>query len=471
MVNQKLTRNICMGLFFFLSGIEYAVILPTLNGYLKNLQAEQAFLGIVMSAFSFSGLIAAPVYGRITDKTRSTKLCVIIGNCFEIVGNILYMASWNKYIVLGARLIAGLGSGVASSIFGMISRTTSEEERTGVFSLFMSLRQVGLIVGPAFNLFLHSLDFNIGNVNVNEYTSPGLLMAVIWLIHTIVLVLFYKDVERRPEVAVTSYEEISPENTKRRTRTISIFGDKPARTFVNEFLREEVIVCLTATFLVMFSQTGLETASTPMTLMFFNWKSLQNSYLFCGASVVVVVSFFVLSRLSKRFSDRALMLSGCIGLVINYATFGIYSVFYYIGNYETTPTWILPIFLFGVAILTVSVPFLWVPQAALFSKITSVETQAFNQGIRMVSMGLGQILGPIWASSLATAQGLPIMSFVDLFLILMLTVMTVASYDKLKPGSGERQDKTGRAEGGECSSSDETAPLFNKKTMEPPLIN
>lgn len=464
MTRQKAIRNLCLGLFFFLSGIEYAVILPTLNGYLKSLDAEQAFLGIVMSAFSFSGLVAAPIYGRITDKTRSIKICVIVSNLFEIIGNCLYMVSWNKYIVLTARLVAGVGSGVASSIFGTISRTTSEEERTGIFSLFMSLRQVGLIVGPAFNLFLHSLDFKIGRVTVNEYTSPGLLMAAIWLLHTIIVIILYKDIERKPQPGVTSYEEISSGEPRSRSRTRSFFGDHEPRTFVNEFLREEVIVCLTATFLVMFSQTGIETAATPMTLLFFEWSSLENSYLFCGASVVVVISFFVLNRLSKRFSDRAMMLSGCIGMVINYGSSTAYTLVYYFGHYSATPGWVLPMFIFNVALLTVSVPFLWVPQASLFSKVTSAQTQSFNQGIRMAAMGLGQILGPIWASSLVSPKGLPIMSFVDFLFMVMITTMAILSYKKLQPQPrrGHHSNSTPnnhRNGDNERTKSEETAPL------------
>lgn len=464
MTRQKAIRNLCLGLFFFLSGVEYAVILPTLNGYLTSLDAEQAFLGIVMSAFSFTGLIAAPIYGRITDKTGSVKLSLIIANLFEIVGNGLYMISSNKYIVLTARLVAGVGSGVASSIFGTISRTTNEEERTGIFSLFMSLRQVGLIVGPAFNLFLHSLDFNIGRVTVNEYTSPGLLMVAIWLVHTIIIITLYKDVGRKPRPDVTSYEEIASDETRNRSRTRSFFGDQEPRTFVNEFLREEVIVCLMATFLVMFSQTGIETAATPMTLLFFGWGSLENSYLFCGAAVVVVLSFIVLSRVSKIVSDRALMLLGCIGMLINYGSSTAYTLIYYLGNYSETPVWVLPTFIFNVAILTISVPFLWVPQASLFSKVTSIQTQSFNQGIRIASMGIGQILGPIWASSLVSPKGLPIMSFIDFLFMVMITIMIILSYKRLQaqPQRGHLNNSVPNNQYGdnECTKNEETSPLL-----------
>ena len=63
------------------------MILPTLNAYLLSLGAETYFIGVVMSSFSLTGLLSAPIYGRITDKTHSTKMAVGISNLFEITGN------------------------------------------------------------------------------------------------------------------------------------------------------------------------------------------------------------------------------------------------------------------------------------------------------------------------------------------------------------------------------------------------
>ena len=41
----------------------------------------------------------------------------------------------------------GIGTGVGAGIFAQIARTTTEQERTGMFSIAMALRQFGLLVG------------------------------------------------------------------------------------------------------------------------------------------------------------------------------------------------------------------------------------------------------------------------------------------------------------------------------------
>jgi ceroid-lipofuscinosis MFS transporter 7 len=42
---------------------------------------------------------------------------------------------------------SGVGAGAGSAIFAQIARTTTEEERTGVYSVAMGLRQFGLLIG------------------------------------------------------------------------------------------------------------------------------------------------------------------------------------------------------------------------------------------------------------------------------------------------------------------------------------
>jgi len=51
-----------------------------------SLNAAPYFIGLVLSAFSVGGLISAPLYGRFTDKTGSSKYSVIFSNLCEIAG-------------------------------------------------------------------------------------------------------------------------------------------------------------------------------------------------------------------------------------------------------------------------------------------------------------------------------------------------------------------------------------------------
>lgn len=77
-----------------------AVILPTIWRYLQLLEAPPYFLGLGLSAFSFSGLVSGPVFGHWSDKTRTTKTIILFSNVFEIVGQYRRMEVYNVILAL-----------------------------------------------------------------------------------------------------------------------------------------------------------------------------------------------------------------------------------------------------------------------------------------------------------------------------------------------------------------------------------
>ncbi|GAA6070979.1 major facilitator superfamily domain-containing protein 8 isoform X1 [Tachysurus ichikawai] len=150
---RKLTF-ITIGLVFLLSGVEYAVILPTIWRFLQILDAAPYFLGLSLSAFSFTGLLSGPLFGFWSDRTHSTKKIILFANCFEIIGNFMYFIGISKWLLLSSRLVAGIGTGAGSSIFGFLTRITAPEDRSTVFAAVMACRQVGLLIGQFVSLIL-----------------------------------------------------------------------------------------------------------------------------------------------------------------------------------------------------------------------------------------------------------------------------------------------------------------------------
>ena len=61
--------------------------MPTLNDYLKNtFHTKQFFYGLVLSAFCLSGLVVAPFFGAVYDRTHSVKYMILFANMWEIAG-------------------------------------------------------------------------------------------------------------------------------------------------------------------------------------------------------------------------------------------------------------------------------------------------------------------------------------------------------------------------------------------------
>lgn len=103
-------------LFAFMTGIEYAVILPTAFEYVQTMTKENIYVGLILSSYSISGSIAGIIMGKISDMTGRVKYLILIATLFEIGGNILYFVGNNIHIVLLGRFIAGVGMGAVPPV-------------------------------------------------------------------------------------------------------------------------------------------------------------------------------------------------------------------------------------------------------------------------------------------------------------------------------------------------------------------
>ncbi|XP_034387472.1 uncharacterized protein mfsd8l1 isoform X1 [Cyclopterus lumpus] len=480
-----------IGLIFLLSGVEYAVILPTIWRYLQTLDAAPYFLGLALSAFSLSGLLTGPLFGHWSDRTRTTKKIILFANVFEMIGNFMYFMGFSKWLLLSSRLVAGIGTGAGSSIFGFLTRSTSPEDRATAFAAVMACRQAGLLIGPAFNIFLRLSDFHLGPFVVNKYTAPGLFMCLMWTLLQVAVIFMYWDLpplekgkakgslpsqsgeeeeddhqgivkedndEEKPLMgsqelggsygSVVTADPPGYDSSSASNATLNHISPPPSPVpppeshvspspFKNvsisqEFLREEVVVLLAAQFITLFNQTALETMVTPMTQKYFNYGELENSVMYCLCSVEVIAGFLFVRWLSQRVAERVVL---AIGLTICNIS-AVWCLVFLAKPLGSSP-WQLTEFIIGVFLQVLGLPFVAVAQVSLFSKITSEKTQGFSQGVRRSVGGLATILGPLWAGGLT--ENLYVMLGVMMALLLLMTVMLAFSYDRLVAPATEEQ--------------------------------
>ncbi|XP_044056318.1 uncharacterized protein mfsd8l1 [Siniperca chuatsi] len=479
-----------IGLIFLLSGVEYAVILPTIWRYLQTLDAAPYFLGLALSAFSLSGLVSGPLFGHWSDRTGATKKIILFANLFEIVGNLMYFMGFSKWLLLSSRLVAGLGTGAGSSIFGFLTRSTAPEDRATVFAAVMACRQAGLLIGPAFNIFLRLCDFHLGPFVINKYTAPGLFMCLLWVLLQLAVIFMYWDLpplergkakesstsqsmeeeneqglveedndEEKPlmvsQELVGSYGSVASSNPPKcptpaaSNATLnhvsppsspvpseSHESSSPFKNFSisREFLREEVVVLLAAQFITLFNQTALETMVTPLTQKYFSYGELENSVMYCLCGVEVIAGFLFVRWLSRCVAERVVL---AIGLTICNIS-GVWCLIFLAKPLGGFP-WQLTEFIIGVFLQVLGLPFVAVAQVSLFSKVTAERTQGFSQGVRRSVGGLATILGPLWAGGLT--ENMYIMLGVMMALLALLTMMLAFSYDRMvAPATEEKVD-------------------------------
>lgn len=478
---KKRCTRICVGLFFLLGGIEYAVILPTLWLYLEHrFDAEQWFFGVVFASFCFSNLLSSPFFGFWVDYTQKTKPAILFANLFEIGGNFLYFVAWSKYLVLGARLISGIGAGIGAGIFAQIARTTTEQERTGMYSIAMALRQFGLLVGPGLNLFLRKFNIQLGPFKIDTYTAPGIFMTVMWLLLEIIMLIFYFDLPKVHSIESEDFSEYSINSqtesslgTKNQPKHFQNHGsingyvhnkivhshningdlsntnsDLESEKLLNtvtgglheplkkasvmdkwhlakDLVREEVIVILASQFMMFFNETAFETLVTPLSEYLLGWKEIQNSILYCLVALEAILVFILVKKLSDKISDRWLMVIG-----VSFEGFALVWYLLMLANAKPHSTLVLPTLIVGTFVIVFGIPFFSVANVSLYSKITDERTQGIAQGVQRSVTGVAMIMGPLWGGALL--HQLYLMLGVMAALEVILGVLMFLSFHRLK---------------------------------------
>jgi ceroid-lipofuscinosis MFS transporter 7 len=368
----------------------------------------------------------------------------------------MYFCGINAYFIILARLVAGVGLGVIGCCFGEIAQTTTVKERSSILSRIMVGRQIGLVIGPVFNFLLYKLDFSIGPLVVDKFSSPGLLMCVSWIIVQILVILFYKNLKEFQHIRVDDRVQddenaiLTADNSGPSYSTVtkcdvsmeqidfvekSYFREFRNRLY-NEYIRKEVIAILFGTFCVFVMLTTIDTFVIPFTQEYYGWSEIEISLYFAVAGFGIVLFFMIHSFASKWISDKFFFL---IGMIINLIMLLILLSYLLVTKNDTTILFKnrkidfkdYLVFISSTMCATVfSLPLIVVSSISLLSKITSKHNQGLTQGIRRSCVDIACILGPIWTGTFYKHW---LFLFGPLSVIFAITiVMLIISFKQLK---------------------------------------
>ena len=345
--------------------------------------------------------------------------------------------------------------------------------------------QIGLFVGPAFNLFLSLFHFHIGPLLVDRFTAPGFLMTILWIVFQFVMAFTYYNVDelmtgvgndsiveananhaepnstngdaeaesRRPLLSksndygsnahVEHVEESrsileslssptaplsSPESPPSASQSPLPIKDNLQQSFsyASEFSTESLVVLNTLFFISYFVQMTLETMVTPVTEKLFHYGEFQNALFFAIAGVVIFVVCLAVSCLSKAVDDRLMTLVGLVLMVVSLVWI---VVIVPQGEYEQK--FLLLHFLGACFFDIVGLTIVCITGFSMYTKLVKKSSQGFGMGLRRTISSCGLILGPLWAGSMI--DNMLVMLLVVLALLLMYLSMYVSSYGRLRP--------------------------------------
>jgi MFS family permease len=365
--SKKKKMNMALGLMFltvFIDLIGFGIIIPLLPLYAQQFGANGLTVGLLLMSYSLMQFFFAPMWGRLSDKIGRRPV-LLLSLAASAVGYSIWGFSTSLLMLFVSRIVAGFGNANLAVAQAYIADVTPEEYRAQGMGYIGAAFGLGFVLGPA----IAGVAMNFG-VHPNILGYIAALFSIIDLIFTAIFL---------PE----------PNNRKGKAHDLFSLG---ADFFFSTVTNRKFALSLFIIFISTFAFANMETTLVLLTSKYYNFTMAQNSYLFVGLGLVmVVIQGGLIRQLSKKYPDGHLISIGtaliAIGLVLTPATHSLVVL-----------CLALIILATGSAINNPS-------NSSLLSKLSPSDETGAVMGIGQSVSTLGRILGPVVGGYLFDAMG------------------------------------------------------------------
>ena len=350
--------------------IGFGIIIPLLPFYAEFFDAGPATVGLIMATYSFTQFLAAPFWGRLSDRIgrRPVLLVSLAGTAAAYLWLGFADTLWALF---AARAMGGFMAGNISAAFAYVADVTTPENRAKGMGMIGAAFGLGFIIGPAVGGILAGPD----PINA-DYQSPAFAAAGLSAIALVLGLFLLKE-----SLAQDIRDRLNARPREARLAQFRRSLDFPHLGFL-----------VFMSFLATVAFAGLEATFAMWSRRQFGWGPEQNGYLFAFVGIIgAAVQGGMVGRLAKRFGETQLIIQGagllCLGVFL-------------IPLSNTLPLLIIAMTIAGVGFSIIS--------PALNSAISlrvDEENQGLVMGVTRSATTLARVAGPAFAGLLFAVLG------------------------------------------------------------------
>jgi DHA1 family tetracycline resistance protein-like MFS transporter len=350
--------------------IGFGVIIPLLPFYAEYYQASPADVGMVMATYSLTQFIAAPFWGRLSDR-YGRKPILLISLAGASLSYVWLGFCDTLWALFAARAVGGFMAGNISAAFAYVADITTRENRAKGMGMIGAAFGLGFIIGPALGGILAGSD----PVNA-DFRSPAFAAAGLSALAFILTLTILK-------------ESLSPEIRKK----LSELPPQTRRQQFRDAITSPIVArLLLISFLATFAFAGLEATFAMWSRRQFGWGPEQNGYLFAFVGVLsALIQGGLIGRLNKRFGEGKLIVQGAIALTI-----GIFMIPF---------SYTLPILVMSMMIAAYGFSVISPALSSSLSLQAGEEAQGSMMGVSRSASTLARVAGPAVAGLLFSFFG------------------------------------------------------------------
>lgn len=272
----------------FVDIIGFSMLIPVLPYFVTHFGVSPFFVGILFATFSLCSLIAAPIWGNLSDRL-GRKTVLIISQIGATISWEMMAFAPNIAVVFVARILEGASGGNISITQAYVADVVEPKDRGRAFGLIGAMFGAGMVFGPAGGGILFA---RFG------FAAPFLAAAFLQFVTLVLTVVLLPESREKPaEEERVGMKEIVA--SLKRPRLSSILYQKLA-------LALGLYGWFSVIALYLAGQLGFSLTETDY---FFSGFAAFN--VFCNAVIV--------GRVSERFGDRAMSNVGLACLVGSFA--------------------------------------------------------------------------------------------------------------------------------------------------------
>jgi MFS family permease len=328
----------------------YGIVIPLLPYYASELEAGPGALGVLIASFALMQFFFSPLLGRISD-TKGRKPILLLSLFVSFIGFTIFSFATSFFILLLSRIIAGIATERAVAL-AYISDITDLETRTKEIGKVGAAFGAGFILGPALG----------GVLSTFGYSIAGYVAMLLTLINIVFVSVFLSETNREVKKSLGFSGYLSG-----------------LRDSIKKPLLGPTLLIL---FIVTFAFSTIPVIVPLLSMEFFNFDSLQLSFVFIYIGLIqIVMQGFLINLISKRFGEEKLIALGPIIMAFGIIMMPIFKnlAIFYLAN---------SLLAAGFGLINTSIP-------AFLSKRSSAAEQGSVLGIVSSIASIANIPGPL----------------------------------------------------------------------------
>jgi DHA1 family tetracycline resistance protein-like MFS transporter len=341
-------------LVVFVSMTGFGLLIPVGPYFGLHLGASASEITYAFGAYSFGQLIAAPIWGRLSDRFGRRPILIITLAMTAALYLVLSMAQ-SMWDVGLTRLAAGIAAGNVGAALAAAADASTPQNRARAMGVMGAAFGLGFIVGPAIGGLAAGADPDQQSFARVCYYAAG-LAGVAAL------------------VAVWRLKETRPAN----------LPPRPKQSARGLLAKPALLMLLGVTLAMITAQALMEQVFALWAKGLLNWGPQDVGLTFAAVGVIAAgLQGGATGRLTARFGERPLLAAGLVLFVLGLIGLAL-------ANSSTTA-------ILALAVLAIGSGLAGPALQSLVSYQAEPESRGAVQGLQQSASALGRVIGPLAA--------------------------------------------------------------------------